>query len=55
VIFYAVVSDEIQRVSEFFPDRQAAEAMLKEVLGDEPDLRETLHVERIQLFTGTTN
>ena len=55
MIFYAVVSDELQRVIEFFPDRQAAEAMLAEVLGDEPERREVLHVERIQLFTGTTN
>ena len=55
MIFYAVVSDEIQRVIEFFPDRQAAEAMLAEVLGDEPERRDVLHVERIQLFTGTAN
>ena len=55
MVFYAVVSDEIQRVIEFFPDRQAAEAMLAEVLGDEPERREVLHVERIQLFTGTAN
>jgi hypothetical protein len=29
--------------------------MLAEVLGDEPERRDDLHVERIQLFTGTTN
>jgi hypothetical protein len=41
VVFYAVVSDEIQRVIEFFPDRQAAEAMLAEVLGDKPERRDS--------------
>jgi hypothetical protein len=55
VVFYAVVSDKIQRVIEFFPDRQAAEAMLKEVLGDEPHRADVLHVEQIELHSGTAN
>jgi hypothetical protein len=55
VVFYAVVSDKIQRVIEFFPDRQAAEAMLAEVLGDEPHRADVLHVEQIELHSGTAN
>ena len=45
----------MRRVIEFFRDHQAAEAMLAEVLGDELERRDDLHVERIQLFTRTTN
>jgi hypothetical protein len=55
VVFYAVISDEIQRVIEFFPSRVEAEAMLARVVGDEPDWRDTLHVEPIDLATGGPN
>jgi hypothetical protein len=36
VVFYAVVSDEIQRVIEFFPSRFEAEAMLARVSATSP-------------------
>jgi hypothetical protein len=48
-------SDKECRSQRRFSDRQAAEAMLAEVVGDEPERRDVLHVERIQLFTGTAN
>ena len=47
MVFYAVVSDEIQRVIEFFPSRFEAEAMLARVVSDEP--------EPIDLATGGPN
>jgi hypothetical protein len=36
VVFYAVVSDEIEQVIEFFRTPAEAEAMLETVLEDEP-------------------
>jgi hypothetical protein len=55
VVFYAVVCDEIEQVLEFFKTRVEAETMLKRVLVDEPDWREVLHVEPIELVTGGEN
>jgi hypothetical protein len=55
VVLYAVVSDEIQRVIEFFLERHEAEAMLVRVLNDEPGWRDILHVERIELQSGGAN
>jgi hypothetical protein len=55
MVFYAVVSDEIHRVIEFFPTRRDAEVVLARVLKDEPEWRDIMHVERIELRTGTTN
>jgi hypothetical protein len=55
VVFYAVVSDEIQRVIEFFPTRWEAERKLARVLWSEPGWGEILHVEPIELRTGTSN
>jgi hypothetical protein len=55
VVFYAVVSDEIQRVIEFFPTRWEAERRLARAVWNEPDWRDILHVEPIELRTGTTN
>jgi hypothetical protein len=55
VVFYAVVSDEIQRVIEFFPPGSRRKRMLARVVGDEPDWRDTLHVEPIDLATGGPN
>jgi hypothetical protein len=55
LVFYAVVSDEIHQVIEFFPSRVEAEAMLARVVGEEPDWRDTLHVEPIDLATGGPN
>jgi hypothetical protein len=55
VVFYAVVCDEIEQVLEFFKTRVEAETMLKGVLVDEPDWREVLHVELVELVTGGLN
>jgi hypothetical protein len=55
VIFYAVVSDEIEQVIEFFNTPAAAEAVLERVLEDEPDWRDLLYIEPIELVTGGLN
>jgi len=55
VVFYAVVSDEINRVIEFFVYRTEAETMLARVLRSEPDWGTILRVAPIELRTGTTN
>jgi hypothetical protein len=55
VIFYAVVSDEIEQVIEFFSSPSEAEAMLERVLSDEPDWRDLLYIEPIELVTGGLN
>ena len=55
MFFCAVVSDEIDRVIEFFPMRRQAETMVAEALRDEPDWRGILRVGRIELRTGTAN
>jgi hypothetical protein len=55
MFFWAVVSDEINRVIEFFPTRRQAERMLENVLRDEPDWCSILPVEKIEFRTGTAN
>jgi hypothetical protein len=55
VIFYAVVSDEIEQVIEFFNTPTEAEAMLERVLKDEPSWLDILYVEPIELVTGGLN
>jgi len=55
VVFYAVVSDEIQRVIGFFPTRWEAERRLARVLWHRPGWRDIMHVERIDLESGTAN
>ena len=55
VIFWAVVSDEIDQVIEFFPSRSQAERMLAMVLLDEPAWRDIFRVEKIEFLTGTAN
>jgi hypothetical protein len=55
VILYAVVSDEIHQVIEFFNSPAEAEAMLEKVLKDEPDWRETLYIECVELVSGGLN
>jgi hypothetical protein len=55
VVFYAVVSDEIEQVIEFFRTPAEAEAMLETVLEDEPGWREILYVEPVELVTGGPN
>ena len=55
VVFYAVVSDEIHQVIEFFNTPAEAEAMLETVLEDEPEWRETLYIECVEFVTGGRN
>jgi hypothetical protein len=55
VVFYAVVSDEIHQVIEFSGTPAEAEAMLEPVLKDQPDWREILYVEPVELVTGGEN
>jgi hypothetical protein len=55
VVFYAVVSDEIHQVIEFFGTPAEAEAMLETVLEDEPHLQDLLYVPRVELVTGGLN
>ena len=40
MLFYGVVSPQTEKVVEFFLEREAAEAMIAEVRGDEPALAE---------------
>jgi hypothetical protein len=42
-------------VIEFFRTKRDAELMLARVLRDEPNWRDILHVESIELESGTTN
>jgi hypothetical protein len=55
VFFWAVVSDEINRVIRFFPTRWQAERMLAKVLWARPDWSGILHVEKIEFRTGNGN
>ncbi len=55
MFFWAVVSDEINRVIEFFPTRWQAERMLAKVLWDEPAWQGILRVEKMEFRTGTAN
>jgi hypothetical protein len=55
VIFYAVISDQIDQVIEFFRTPAEAEAMLSTVLEDEPDWKDVLHIEPVELVTGGLN
>jgi hypothetical protein len=55
VILYAVVSDEIHQVIEFFNSPAEAEAMLETVLEDEPEWRDSLYIECVELVTGGQN
>jgi hypothetical protein len=55
VVFYAVVSDEIEQVIEFFVDREDAETMLARVLVDEPEWEDTMRVEPVELARGGLN
>jgi len=54
-VIYAVVSDQINQVIEFFRTPAEAEAMLETVLEDEPGWREILYVEPVELVTGGEN
>jgi hypothetical protein len=55
MVFWALVSDEIDQVIEFFPTRSQAERMLAEALRDKPDWRAILRVEELEFRTGTAN
>jgi hypothetical protein len=55
VVFYAVVSDEIHQVIEFFNTPSEAEAMRETVLEDEPQSRETVYIKRVEFVTGGQN
>jgi hypothetical protein len=55
MFFWAVVSDEIDRVIKFFSTRWEAEDMLNRVLWVEPSWGGILRVERVELRTGGPN
>jgi hypothetical protein len=55
VDFYAVVSDEIHQVIQFFNTPGEAEAMLEKVREDEPEWRDTFYIERVEFVTGGQN
>lgn len=48
VMFYALVSDEIQEVIEFFIRHKDAERMLAECLADEPGWETIIRVEAVE-------
>jgi hypothetical protein len=54
MFFWAVVSDEIEQVIEFFPTRREAERMVADALQDEPDWRNILRVEKLELKTSSS-
>jgi hypothetical protein len=49
LILYGVVSAKTERVVEFFLERDAAEAIIVEVRGDDPDLADVLCVDEVEL------
>ncbi len=49
MLFYGVVSAQTEKVVKFFLEREAAQAMIREVRGDEPVLAEDLRVEVVEL------
>jgi hypothetical protein len=55
VILYAVVSEEIEQVIEFFRTPAEAEAMLSTVLEDERAGKDVLYIEPVELVTGGLN
>jgi hypothetical protein len=55
VFFWAVVSDEINRVIRFFPSRWQAEGMLAKVVWQRPEWQDILRVEKIEFRTGNGN
>jgi hypothetical protein len=55
MVFWAVVSYEINHVIEWFPTRAEAQKMLDTVVADEPEWRWIMCVEPIVLATGGAN
>lgn len=51
MVFYGVVSAETEKVVQFFPTREEAEAMVAGVLEDAPELAELLEVVPIEFST----
>ena len=51
VVFYGVVSFETEKVVQFFPTREEAEAMIAGVLEDAPELAEALEVVPVEFST----
>jgi hypothetical protein len=49
VLFDGVVSAKTERVVEFFLERDAADAIIVAVRGDDPDLADVLCVEEVEL------
>jgi hypothetical protein len=55
VLYWAVVSSEIEQTIELFPTRAEAEEMLALVLRDEPDCRDVLRIEPLELGSDSPN
>jgi hypothetical protein len=57
MLFWAVVSAEIEQAMELYPSRSEAEAeeMIARVLEDEPDRRDDLRIERLELSIESPN
>ena len=51
MVFFALVSDEIQAVVEFYPSQEEAEAELRDALSDEPGWVDVLRVEAFEFET----
>jgi hypothetical protein len=49
VILYALISDEIDQVIDFYPTREEADADLLDCLGDEPEWWDVLRVEAFEI------
>jgi hypothetical protein len=48
MLFYGVVSAAIEKVIEFFPDREQAEAFIAEVAEDDPEMAALLSVTALE-------
>jgi hypothetical protein len=55
VVVWAVVSAQSEQAIELFPTRDEAEEMLGLVLEDEPDWRDVLRIERLELGRESPN
>jgi hypothetical protein len=51
VLIFALVSDEIGAVIDFYATREEAEAELRDALSDEPEWKAVLRVEPFELET----
>jgi hypothetical protein len=55
VLFWAVVSDSTEEALELVTSREEAEAIVQAWDRDEPDQAGILHVEGVEIGTGTAN